>query len=74
MRIGEVVDKGMQRVSSLDVILDSYSHVSSFKDIALTNDLRAALMKSAYECEVNKGSGRSRKNCFSKPATLFTSW
>ena len=23
---------------------------------------------------MNKGSGSSRKNCFSKPATLFTSW
>ena len=23
---------------------------------------------------MNKGSGSSRKNCFSRPATLFTSW
>jgi hypothetical protein len=31
-------------------------------------------MKLEYACDVNNGSGRSLKNCFRRPATLFTSW
>ena len=75
MCVGEIVDKRVQRVAALNVIVDSYVHVSSLNGTytGRFKDLRAALMKSEYECEVNKGSGRSRKNCFSRPATLLTS-
>lgn len=36
-------------------------------------NLLAALIKLLWCSEVNKGSGRSRKNCFNRPVTLLTS-
>lgn len=36
--------------------------------------LLAASIKAEYCSLVNSGSGKSRKNCLRRPATLLTSW
>lgn len=40
----------------------------------MSSSRRAAAMKGAYWACVRRGSGRSRKNCFRRPATELTSW
>lgn len=77
--VGQAVDDGVERVSSNNLVFVFCEHMVSKqvktvkKALILGDDILAALIKLLWCSVVNKGSGRSRKNCFNRPVTLLTS-
>lgn len=60
--------------SSCSAVTVSRPSFFRFEMRAQVRYLLAASMKDLWCSAVKSGSGRSRKNCFSKPVTLLTSW
>lgn len=79
--VGQAVDDGVERVSSNNLVFVfckyMVSKINRSKQAKvpwiLGYDVLAALIKLLWCSVVNKGSGRSRKNCFNRPVTLLTS-